>query len=54
MDNEAERVLRLKEKFMNKISILKKSKDSILRLFKNKLEERKIEEIKNEIINNSK
>lgn len=40
----------LQDKFRNNLSILKKTKEGFLKLFKSRLEEKKIEEIKNTFI----
>ncbi len=40
----------LQDKFRNNLSILQKTKEGFLKLFRSKLEEKKIEEIKNTLI----
>jgi hypothetical protein len=40
---------KVKKEFNEKFTVLKKAKDSLFKLFRQKLEEKKIEEIKNNI-----
>ncbi len=42
-----EKIKYLQDKFRNNLSILQKTKEGFLKLFRSKLEEKKIEEIKN-------
>lgn len=48
-----QKVKYLQDKFRNNLSILQKTKEGFLKLFRNKLEEKKIEEIKNQLFTNT-
>ncbi len=48
-----QKVKYLQDKFRNNLSILQKTKEGFLKLFRSKLEEKKIEEIKNQLFTNT-
>lgn len=52
MENDVEKIMKIKEKFDKKLSILERAKENIMRIFKAKLEEKKEEEIKRQISSN--
>lgn len=53
MQEDVQKIKYLQDKFRNDLSILQKTKDSFLKLFQNKLEEKKIEQIKGSILINN-
>lgn len=54
MQEDVQKIKYLQDKFRNDLSILQKTKDGILKLFRSKLEEKKIEQIKSSLhINNN-
>jgi hypothetical protein len=55
MQEDVQKIKYLQDKFRSNLSALQKAKDGFLKLFRSKLEEKKIEQIKNSFfINNSK
>lgn len=53
MQEDVQKIKTIQDQFRNKLSILQKTKDGLLKLFRNKLEEKKIDQIKNSLIINS-
>lgn len=53
MQEDVQKIKCLQDKFRNNLSILQKTKDSLLKLFRSKLEEKKIEKIKNSLLFNN-
>jgi len=53
MQENVKKIKYLQNKFRNDLSILQKTKDGFLRLFRSKLEEKKIEQIKGSILINN-
>lgn len=53
MQEDSQKIKIIQDQFRNKLSILQKTKDGLLNLFRNKLEEKKIEQIKDSLIINN-
>lgn len=53
MQEDSQKIKIIQDQFRNKLLILQKTKDSLLKLFRNKLEEKKIDQIKDSLIINS-
>jgi len=50
MEEDEQKIKYIQNKFRNKLAILQKAKDSIFKLFRNKLEAEKIKQIKDSLL----
>lgn len=50
MHQDAQKIQYIQDKFRKDISILRKTKEGLLKLFRSRLEEKKIEQIKSSIL----